>query len=236
MSVSSVSPSTSAAIGLKPTDWRSTIKQGAQDFSQLMGALQSGDITGAQQAYSAMQQLLPGFQASGDSISSGSAANNLIGTDFSALGTALNSGSLTGAQDAVSKLQQDALAYRKAEDVYKTMQQPGSVQPSISSNPVTTNSSTNPLSTDLAALGQALQSGTLSSAQGAFAQLQQDLQSTQSTQQGQGAGYHHHHHHHSASTSGSQTPLSSYIANSTLGSAGNNTTSSSNNSQINISA
>lgn len=87
MSVSGISSVTSS---LDPTGWRSTVKQGKQDFSKLLGALQSGDVPGAQQAYSAMQQLLPGLQA----------AAGAIKTDFSALGTALSSG--TTLLDAVN--------------------------------------------------------------------------------------------------------------------------------------
>jgi len=241
MSVSSISSST----GINRADWRSTVKQGKQDFSQLLGSLQSGDVNGAQQAYAAMQQLLPGFQssaqadaASGSSASSGNAAANTIGTDFSALGTALNSGSLAGAQDAVAKLQQDAQAYQQdhhkfgdlqhAKDVYQSMQQ-NSTSGTSSSNSA---ASGNSLDTDLTALGQALQSGSMSSAQDAFAKLQQDLQSTQ---QGQG----HHHHHHGAAAA--QNPISSYIANSVLGSSttaasSTATTASSAGSSVKVSA
>lgn len=237
MSVSSIS----SGEGLNQVDWRSTAKQGKQDFSQLLGALQSGDLSGAQQAFASMQQLLAaGFQTStlasansGTSASSGSTAAGTIagtvGTDFSALGTALNSGSLSGAQNAVAKLQQDSQAYRQghhqfgnlehAEEVYKSMQiSSGSVN---SSNQVTTSGPTNSLNSDLAALGQALQSGSMSSAQDAFAKFQQDLQSTQ---QGPGSGHHHHRHN---SASGTQNPISSYIANSAFGSSASTASSSS---------
>lgn len=209
MSVSSIT-SSSAAVGLKQTDWRSTVKQGRQDFSQLLGALQSGDVSGAQQAYAAMQQLLPGFQEA-TQASSGTA--NTVGTDFSALGAALNSGSLAGAQDAVAKLQQDAQAYRQehhkfgdlahAREVYNSMQQDSAAGTTAAGS----------LKDDLAALGQALQAGSMSSAQDAFAKLQQDLQSTQPG----------HHRHHGAA--GGQNPLSSYLANSLLGSAASGSSS-----------
>jgi len=213
MSVSSISSSTA----INRADWRSTVKQGKQDFSQLLGALQSGDVSGAQQAYAAMQQLLPGFQsstqaaaASGSSAASGSTPANAIGTDFSELGAALGAGSLTGAQEAVAKLQQDAQAYRQDHHKFGDLERAKDVYNSMQQNSTSSAASGNSLSADLTALGQALQSGSMSSAQDAFAKLQQDLQSIQ---QGQG----HRHHHHGAAAG--QNPMSSYIANSVLGSA-----------------
>jgi hypothetical protein len=227
MSVSNIAPST--GVGLNQTNWRSTVKQGKQDFSQLLGALQSGDMQGAQQAYSAMQQLLPGIQAAAQT--SAGAVGNAVTTDFSALGAALSSGSLSGAQDAVTKLQQDAQAYRQgsntfgslehAEGIYKSMQR--SATSSASANSSAGSDTT--LNTDMTALGQALQSGNISSAQDAYAKLQQDLLSTQ---QGQGVGRHHHHHH---AASGSQNPISSYLANSVLGSTATTANSAGSSSQ-----
>lgn len=224
MSVSSIASST--GVGLNQTNWRSTVKQGKQDFNQLLGALQSGDVQGAQQAYAAMQQLLPGIQAA--TQASAGAAGNAVTTDFSALGTALSSGSLSGAQDAVTKLQQDVQTYRQgnnkfgslehAEDIYKSMQQ-------STTSGASANGSGASLNADMTALGQALQSGNISSAQDAYAKLQQDLQSTQ---QGQGVGRHHHHHH---AASGSQNPISSYIANSVLGSTATAASSTGSSSQ-----
>ncbi len=236
MSVSSISSSATTSIGLSQTDWRSTVKQGKQDFSQLLSALQSGDVSGAQQAYAAMQQLLPGFQASANSTdasaassttstaaastTSGNISAGTVGTDFSALGTALNSGSLSGAQEAVAKLQKDALAFRQEHHKFGNLEHAknvyNSMQASTSTNSSNATSSASSLNADLTALGQALQSGSMSSAQDAFAKLQQDLQSTQ---QSQG----HRHHHHAAAT---QNPMSSYIANSVLGSAASTANSS----------
>lgn len=230
MSVSSVTSSAAASIGassgINRADWRSTIKQGQQDFSQLLSSLQSGDVSGAQQAFAAMQQLLPGSPSAtpAPAATGGtSPAPSTVATDFNALGSALSSGSLTGAQDAVTKLQQDAQTYRqglqlghlaRAEDVYQSMQQ-GAASSTASSNPNSSNpsaanGSANSLGADMAALGQALQSGSMTSAQAAYAQLQQDLQSVQ-----QGQGSRHHHHHHFGF--GSQNAVSSYLANSVIG-------------------
>lgn len=225
MSVSSITSST--ASGLNQVNWRSTVKQGKQDFGQLLGALQSGDVSGAQQAYAAMQQLLPvqaATPADSSGATSGGANSDTVKADFSALGKALSSGSLTGAQDAVAQLQKDAQAYRQAHpshghldratDVYKSMQQ--SADGATNASPPA--GSSNPLDADMAALGQALQSGNASSAQSAYAKLQQDLQSIQ-----MGTGHHHHHH----SATGGRDPMSSYIANSVLGGTATTASSSS---------
>lgn len=232
MSVSSISSGTS----LNPTDWRSTVKQGKQDFRQLLGALQSGDVSGAQQAYSAMQQLLPGLQTalqtSADTGNITSAASTL-GTDFSALGAALGSGSLSDAQGAVAKLQQDVQAYRQGRHPFGNTGRTGTVdntaQPSSTgsdpTNPVTASGPANSFRADMAALEQALQSGSLASAQSAFSQLQQDLQSIQ-----QGRG----HHHHRQSTPGSQDPVSSYLANSVLGSTAATATGTGGSLQVSV--
>src|ERR1017187_2637038 len=52
MSVSNVSSSSVVT----QTDWRSVVNQFKQDFKQLASSLQSGDLAGAQKAYTALQQ------------------------------------------------------------------------------------------------------------------------------------------------------------------------------------
>ena len=73
------------------------MKEIMQDFKQLASALKSGDLSGAQKAYSALQQLLPDQSQGGNPVS----------TDFAALGKALQSGDLSTAQSAFSQLQND---------------------------------------------------------------------------------------------------------------------------------
>jgi hypothetical protein len=66
-------------------------------------------------------------------------------------------------------------------------------------------SSSNPISNDFAALGQALQSGDLNAAQSAFSQLQTDLKAGAS-----GSGHvHHGHHHQEVSSTPDSQPASS---------------------------
>jgi DNA-binding FadR family transcriptional regulator len=104
MSISSISSNSS----ISQIDWRSLMNQWKQDFKQLASALQSGDLAGAQKAYSALQQLQQNNQPGGQQQAS--SGNNPIQNDFAALGQALSSGDLAGAQTAFSQLQTDMKA------------------------------------------------------------------------------------------------------------------------------
>lgn len=77
------------------------VNEALQDYSQLATSLQSGNLAGAQSAYSNLQQLVQEFQGSSSS------GSTTIQSDFSTLGQDLQSGNLTGAQSAFSQLQTD---------------------------------------------------------------------------------------------------------------------------------
>lgn len=80
-------------------DIQNKFQQFRTDFQQLSKALQSGDLAGAQQAYTSLMQVVQaGAQNKQDST---------ISNDFAALGQALQSGDMTAAQKAFSTLQQD---------------------------------------------------------------------------------------------------------------------------------
>ncbi|SRR5208283_1620100 len=91
MSVSAISSSS----GLSSAAWQNQIGQVQSDFQALGQALQSGNLTAAQQAYATLQQDLPASQSS-----SSTATNNPL----SAIGQALQSGNLTAAQQAFAAL------------------------------------------------------------------------------------------------------------------------------------
>jgi len=95
------------SFGSTTVSTQNLAQQITQDFKQLAGSLQSGDLTGAQKAYSAIQQLLPKQGQNGPQSSSSS---NPIANDFKALGQALQSGNLSSAQGAFSQLQNDLKA------------------------------------------------------------------------------------------------------------------------------
>jgi ribosomal protein S20 len=81
----------------------SALQQQRSDFKQLTQALQSGDLSSAQQAYSALAQ------ASSNSIFSPNNSSPLA-EDFQAVGKALQSGDIQGAQTALTQFQKDASA------------------------------------------------------------------------------------------------------------------------------
>jgi hypothetical protein len=83
-------------------------------FQQLGQALQSGDLNAAQQAFAALQQLMPNLSA-GSQTQTGQqgSGQSQFAADLSALSQALQSGDLTKAQDAFAKLQQDMQSAHK---------------------------------------------------------------------------------------------------------------------------
>ena len=78
-------------------------QQVRNDFQSLQQALSQGDLTAAQQAYSAIQTDQGGRQPP---------ANSPLANDFNAIGQALQSGDLTGAQKAFASLQSDFQSVR----------------------------------------------------------------------------------------------------------------------------
>jgi hypothetical protein len=86
----------------------STRKQRQQDFQELANALKTGDLSSAQQAFSALQQLSPQPAAAGQTKTGQQAsAGDSVTADISALGQALQAGDLTTAQTDFSQLQKD---------------------------------------------------------------------------------------------------------------------------------
>jgi len=71
-----------------------------QAFSQLANALNSGDLSGAQQAYAALSQ------QQGSSQGASANANTPFATALNQIGQALQNGDLAGAQQALASLQQ----------------------------------------------------------------------------------------------------------------------------------
>jgi hypothetical protein len=137
-----------------------------QDFSQLASALQSGDLTDAQSAYSSIQQILGGSQGPA----------NTIQNDFSAVGQALQSGDIGTAQTAFSQLRTDVqTAQQSRANVAPT---PVPVQDQFVSQ---TPPPAQQVQQDYTQLANVLQSGNLTDAQSAFAALQQALQTQTGT-------------------------------------------------------
>lgn len=200
MSISALS--SSLISDLSQSQNQNPFRQVRQDFGQLASALQSGDLSGAQSAFSNIQQLLQGQQ--------GSSTSSTTQNDFAALGQALQSGSLSQAQSAFSQLQSDLRAgppaaqappqaadqYQAQNPVEEAIQDYSQLASSLQNGDLTdaqsaytnlqdltqayqgdsSSDSPNTVQTDFATLGQDLQSGNLTQAQSDFAQLQSDLQ------------------------------------------------------------
>ena len=129
-----------------------------------------------------------------------------IVANFQAIGSALQSGNVASAQCALTAFQQALQGSFQANS------------PTAATQPFGKNSQAN---TDFQNLTSALQSGNLSSAQQAYASLQNDLKSAEPTTSTHKS---HHHHHHgfnaTASTSSSTTPAIGSTASSGIPAAG----------------
>ncbi|HXW90292.1 MAG TPA: hypothetical protein VEK33_07075 [Terriglobales bacterium] len=156
VSITSVSstPASSSSVSStqSPANTRQEIQQ---DFEQLGQALQSGNLTAAQQDFATLEQLLP------QNNSTSANANSPLSQAFSQLSQDLQSGNLTAAQQAYATIQQDfqgqAAHWQGHHHHHHADGEAGSFGQLFSQ------------------LGQDLQSGNLTAAQKAFAALQQDL-------------------------------------------------------------
>jgi hypothetical protein len=110
MSISGVSSNPNA---YQSSGVQSNFKQVRQDFRDLASALQSGDLSGAQNAFAALQQLMQNAQPSSQSQSQGNSKQDQFSIDLAAIGKALQSGDLNSAQHAFTKLQQDIQAVQQ---------------------------------------------------------------------------------------------------------------------------
>jgi hypothetical protein len=176
MSISSLS--STLITDLAPEQRQNPFQQVKQDFEQLASALQSGDLTGAQSAYSNIQQILqanPGASSS----SSSSTGSNTLQTDFAALGQALQSGNVNTAQNAFDNLQSDFQASRATPAATGAG---APAQAPIEQQDQYVSSGQNPIQQaleDYTQLGSDLQSGNLSGAQSDYANLNQLVQAYQ---------------------------------------------------------
>ncbi|HZL42464.1 MAG TPA: hypothetical protein VFD66_04215 [Verrucomicrobiae bacterium] len=106
MSVSGVSSATNSYLKQIQSQWQ----QQMQDIKTLGSALQSGNLTRAQNAFAAWgQDLQPNTAATTDTTQQNApfGANSQANSDFAALSTALQSGDISGAKQAFASLQKD---------------------------------------------------------------------------------------------------------------------------------
>jgi hypothetical protein len=122
MSVSSVSSNIDLSQTYQTSGSSSRRLERQKDFNQLADALKSGDLSSAQQAFSAWQQLFAtsssNSQTQTQTVQQGT-VQNPVTADISALGQALQSGDLTTAQTDFTQLQKDIQALGKGHHHHK---------------------------------------------------------------------------------------------------------------------
>jgi len=144
-------------------DVQSKMKQIQQDFQQLGKDLQSGNLSGAQADFATLQQLLPQNNSTSSTHSS-----NPIAQAFSQLSTDLQAGNLSAAQQDYSTIQQDFHN--------QSAQMQGPRMHGHHHHRGGEGSGTSEINQLLDQLGQALQSGNLTTAQQVFNSLQKEFQ------------------------------------------------------------
>ena len=141
-------------------------QQVQSEFQQLGQDLQAGNLTQAQQDFATLSQNFPNAQ-SGTSTSATASDANPIAQAFTALAQDLQNGNISGAQQDYATIQQDFQQQQQGSSaVHHHHHNHGGGGGQQGSQ----------ISQALNSLSTALQAGNLSSAQSAFAALQQDLE------------------------------------------------------------
>jgi hypothetical protein len=130
-----------------------------QEFQQLGQDLQSGNLSAAQTDFTTLQQI-----GSNSSSTSSTASSNPLAQAFNQLGQDLQSGNLSAAQQDFTNIQQDLQSQASPARGHHHHHHGGGG-----------GDQSNPLSQLFQQLGQALQSGSLSSAQQIYTTMQQDF-------------------------------------------------------------
>src|SRR5271169_159009 len=141
-------------------------QQVQSEFQQLGQDLQAGNLTQAQQDFATLSQNFPNAQ-SGTTTSATASGGNPIAQAFTALAQDLQNGNISGAQQDYATIQQDFQQQQQGSSaVHHHRHHHGGGGGQQESQ----------VSQALNSLSTALQAGNLSSAQTAFAALQQDLE------------------------------------------------------------
>jgi outer membrane protein assembly factor BamD (BamD/ComL family) len=156
MSIAGIASSLFSQIGSLQNNQKSQIQT---EFRQLAQDLTSGNLTGAQSDFAALQTNAPAQANSSSPLSQA----------FSTLGKDLQSGNLSAAQQDFATIQQDISAAQQTGQAHHHHHHGGESQASQST------SGQSSLAQLFSTLGQDLQSGNLSSAQQAYSALQQDF-------------------------------------------------------------
>jgi hypothetical protein len=142
--------------------WPGKFQQIQSEFQQLGQDLQAGNLTQAQQDYATLSQNLPNTQTGPTSGTTAATANssNPIAQAFTALAQDLQSGNISGAQQDYATIQQDSQRQQQGSSPVHHHHHHGGGGGGQQGSQISS----------------ALQAGNPSSAQTAFAALQQDLE------------------------------------------------------------
>lgn len=141
---------------------QNNIQKAQQEFQQLGKDLQSGNLSAAQTDFATLQSLA----APSSSSTSASQSNSPIAQAFAQLGKDLQSGNLSAAQQDFTTIQQD----------FQNQASQSQTQATHGHHHHGGGGDSSAISRLFDQLGQALQSGNLSSAQQAYTSLTQELQ------------------------------------------------------------
>ena len=136
------------------------MQQFQKEFQQLGQDLQSGNMSAAQSDFATLQQYAPQTNST-----SSSQSNSPIAQEFSQLAKDIQSGNASAAQQDYSTIQQDMQSHAAEGHHHHHSSGGGGGEGGQSA-----------VSQLMSQLGQALQSGNLSSAQQAYSTLQQEFQ------------------------------------------------------------
>jgi hypothetical protein len=142
---------------------RSVESEMQQEFAQLGQDLQSGNLSAAQSDFATLTQLGP-QSTSSSSSSSSAASNSPMAQAFAQLSKDLQSGNLSAAQQDFATIQQEMQTNAVQSGGHRHHHHGGG------------EGGQNGIRSLFSQLGQALQSGDLSTAQQVFSTLQQDFQ------------------------------------------------------------
>ena len=139
------------------------MQQKRQDFQNLGSSLQSGNLSGAQQAYSDLQAMFSNASSnavSGASSPSSVSSNNTVQQDFAAIGQDLSSGNVAQAQKDYTQMQNDIQSVLSQNTGVSGMHHHGHHHhmhaSSDSTSTSTTDTSTTPTNTMLSSAGSGL--------------------------------------------------------------------------------
>lgn len=161
----------SSLLNLGVQSMQSRMQSSRKEFQQLGQDLQSGNLAAAQTDFATLQQMQPQSSSSTSASNSSTQSTSPISQDFSQLATDLKAGNTTAAQQDYAKIQQDFQSQATQTQGHHHHHHHGG-----GSDSSTSSSSNSEIGQLFSQLGSALQSGSLSTAQQAYASLQQDIQ------------------------------------------------------------